>query len=617
MLTEAMEATVFRCLDDASLANAWRGLDQEVRSSPFATHWWASAQAAGTPSPVVVAIARAGRPVAVAAFSLVAGRLMTAAGAFRDYSDWLCAEDDRAACAAAIARALPWKEIRRIRISGIQGSDPLGEALHAEARRHGLFGWLGQIDQAPKLSLVGPDGRRFDSYRFVFKSKNSKRLKIALEKKGAVEFWKARCLDDIGPAVDRLAALHIRRWAPTFTPSGYAIPARRETLRRIAENALAAGCLHFCELHLDGRPISSSMGYVTGNTYGFHAVAFDAGVAGNSTIRSHLAYLLDDLAETTRVTRFDFLSGGEEYKLAVATGTESLRILDVGRNPVAGLVAYAKGAAFEAIYRRPDWYARAKYAKRSIRKFQHKLTVPVEDFRRIAREFGLGRAVANAIRTVRSRFYDDTAMTVSSLPLNPGPALAAGATNDYIEIAPGTFLDYAELVHRRMGDSRSGAVLAFDERTAAGMHLFVVRERGRIVGGGWLQVGGRYAPSEVAGREAVAADAGRDGYVIDVWTAPACRGRRLLSRLLAHMVVHARELGLNGQLHAAIDLRNTASRRGFAKFGFVEGQTLGLRRHAGSEDCLTGAQNKSCSSIDLDRARSNKRTSKPFCGGIP
>ena len=65
-----------------------------------------------------------------------------------------------------------------------------------------------------------------------------------------------------------------------------------------------------------------------------------------------------------------------------------------------------------------------------------------------------------------------------------------------------------------------------------------------------------------------------DAYVIDVWTAPARRGQRLLSILLAHFVLQARRAGLQGRLHAVIDVRNRPSRRGFARFGFVERAVL-------------------------------------------
>lgn len=570
MLTEALTTTVFRRFDDAALVQAWQQLAADTAGSAFASHWWAAVQPGPAASPLAVLVSQAGRPVAVAAFSLQGGHLMIAAGQFRDYSDWLCAADPRA-CADAVARALPWQDIQRIRIAGLKGGDPLGDALYAQARRAGLRGWLGQIDQAPRLSLLAEDGSRFSSYRFVFKSKNSKRLKIALAKKGEVAFWKVASVEEIGPAVDRLAELHIRRWAGTTTPSGLADPRRREVLRRIGEAAHRAGCLHFCELRLDGTPIASSLGYVTGATYGFHAVAFNAHVPGNSSIRSHLAYLLDDLAEATGVTCFDFLSGGEDYKLALASSSEPLRLLDMRRQRLPAGLARLKGQAFEAIYQRPAWYARAKQAKARIGALRQRLRTPVAELRRLAAEFGLRVALGKALRRALARWHDDTALALVSLPLDNAAPAGEGAP---VDIAPGGFLDYAELVALRFGGQRSAAVLDYDGRVQSGMQLFVARVGGQLVASGWLQVGGTYAPTEIGARRPVEADVHNDAYVIDVWTAPARRGQRLLSILLAHFVQQARRAGLQGRLHAVIDVRNRPSRRGFARFGFVERAVL-------------------------------------------
>jgi CelD/BcsL family acetyltransferase involved in cellulose biosynthesis len=119
--------------------------------------------------------------------------------------------------------------------------------------------------------------------------------------------------DDLGVAIDCLAALHASRWADRGMPGIFADPTNAAFLREAAAALLDAGVLRCHLLQLQGRVVAAHLGMVAKGRAYHYIAGFHPAVARLSPGSALLAHAIED-AERNGARAFDFLRGAEDYK---------------------------------------------------------------------------------------------------------------------------------------------------------------------------------------------------------------------------------------------------------------------------------------------------------------
>ena len=115
---------------------------------------------------------------------------------------------------------------------------------------------------------------------------------------------------------------------------------------------------------------------------------------------------------------------------------------------------------------------------------------------------------------------------------------------------------------------------SFFERCRARMRCYIAYSENKPIGCVWLQIRGRYAPTELHGEFEVAANGDTDAYLIDAWVAVAHRGRRVFGALVAKVMEDLHAEGGVQKVLAAVDVENRASVRAFLHAGFAAVEEL-------------------------------------------
>lgn len=186
-----------------------------------------------------------------------------------------------------------------------------------------------------------------------------------LEGRGPVRFRSVTTLDELGPALAALTALHARRWAGQRTSTIFSASLRgrafyAEACRRYARR----GLLDLTLLELDGRPIAGCLSFVERATFYYYMPAWDPDLAAYAPSTLLLAHLIER-AFDRGLERFDFMLGEEEYKAVWATEERSTLRLLVGRRGPRGRLAVASLASLHAARQR----ARASATLRRVRRY--------------------------------------------------------------------------------------------------------------------------------------------------------------------------------------------------------------------------------------------------------
>lgn len=249
-----------------------------------------------------------------------------AASYHADYATLLCAPEDLAATAQALARECcepidqrsteqPWDviDLRRLR-----GDDPALPALEAAFRGHAAEqGWDVRVEQEDVCPVVDFSGGDWESYLGTLDKKARHEIRRKLrraETAGPIRFD----LTDLGAqAVERFIDLHQARWGEEgLFPHTEGGDRSRLFLHRLAEleaNEGAGAQLQIGAVSVGERVIFATVGFDDGTTCYFYNAGMDPDARDLSPgVTGTAAYIRDRLEAGQR--HFDFLRGDETYK---------------------------------------------------------------------------------------------------------------------------------------------------------------------------------------------------------------------------------------------------------------------------------------------------------------
>jgi CelD/BcsL family acetyltransferase involved in cellulose biosynthesis len=319
---------------DLLLAPAWDALTARAgtvfQTSRFLLSWWADAVVKNPAAElIVVGVSDGSDHIGQCALELNRGELRFAGG--RDVVDYMgpvAARGREADVATALAELidtkLPW---RTAVFEGLVDSNPMTRPLIDElTRRDPPIGSTESYDRAPRLR-PGPTP--------YLARLNSKRRKEVLRKRTRLheavgEITVRECAG--APALDRLLA-----WKEAASPDTRAFVASYGGfVRQLVATLAAAGEAHVAELHSNDRPLASAIVFTHRDTRYLYNMSYD--LAWLATAPPGLApgvVLASQLAEQTLDSgrEFDFLKGGQDYKLQLGGVPEDLIRLTLRRTP--------------------------------------------------------------------------------------------------------------------------------------------------------------------------------------------------------------------------------------------------------------------------------------------
>ncbi|MBK1658276.1 GNAT family N-acetyltransferase [Paracraurococcus ruber] len=331
-----------QCFD--TLGVLWRGLEAEAEVSFFQSWTWVGCLAAERyPDPILLRAERGGRLAGLALFNRRRGRLHLAESGdaerdrpFAEYNGPLAIDGD--AAAALLRAAWDVAGARRLVLGGAPPGLPAlagGVALRQQVR------------EAPFLDLdalraAGGDYLATLSANTRYQIRRSNRLYAA---GGDLALAAAADAATLEAWFGELAALHDASWARRGQPGAFATPWLRRFHRRLMADALARGELNLLR-------VTGGAGLV-GILYNFRhrgrVLAYQSGLAdpagqphARPGLTCHALAIAQAVSRGDRV--YDFLAGGQRYKLSLADRQSSLVWVELARpwSP-AGLLARLAG----------------------------------------------------------------------------------------------------------------------------------------------------------------------------------------------------------------------------------------------------------------------------------
>jgi CelD/BcsL family acetyltransferase involved in cellulose biosynthesis len=296
---------------------------------PFAAPWWSCAWwscLGGAGDPRVVAVPGAG---VVALWRDAAGVVRVMGGEdVTDYPGPVLAPGGAGAMAAGLLDALgphgtAWS---RLVVHNQRGREGFAPALAAEAARRGLPVRL--TDDVEPVALL-PLPATADAWvsglgRHARHELARKRRRLARERPGAA--LRSATPASLDADLDAFVALH--RTAPG-EKGAFMTPAREAFFRRVAAEAAAAGVLRLDVLEDGGAPLAMMLGFRTLRAFLLYNAALDQAARALSPGIVLVAALVERaIGEGLEV--FDFLRGGERYKLELGARLEPLQRVEVG-----------------------------------------------------------------------------------------------------------------------------------------------------------------------------------------------------------------------------------------------------------------------------------------------
>src|SRR5439155_1532472 len=142
-----------------------------------------------------------------------------------------------------------------------------------------------------------------------------------------------------GAALERLLALHDRRWAAQGGSDAMTRPSIRDFHRRVVPALAERGMVRFEELWVEGACRATYYGFTRGDHYWLYQTGYDPSWARKSVAFVRMGLSIKEWVD--RGARFyDFLRGTETYKFDWALGARvTLKVEAVGARPAARLLA--------------------------------------------------------------------------------------------------------------------------------------------------------------------------------------------------------------------------------------------------------------------------------------
>jgi CelD/BcsL family acetyltransferase involved in cellulose biosynthesis len=168
-----------------------------------------------------------------------------------------------------------------------------------------------------------------------------KRLLRALRSLPGFETRTAVTPEEVGPAMERLLALHDRRWSRQGGSNAMARPMVKEFHRDAVRRLARAGIVRIEELWVDGACRASYYGMESGDRYHLYQTGFDLDWARRSVAFIRLGLSIQEAADRG-VKTYDFLRGNETYKFDWANATRVTVRVQVARRSLAPALYVAR-----------------------------------------------------------------------------------------------------------------------------------------------------------------------------------------------------------------------------------------------------------------------------------
>lgn len=332
-----------------ALRDEWRELEARAGASFFLSWSWLGTWVGALPAgvcPKVLRARRSGRTVGLAL--VVPGRIRSIPlcggrglwlhatgvseldGIAIEHNGWLVeiGDDDasRAMLAFLCRAGQPWRRLTlphlQSRAAGALGEPEPGLVLRSvdepswlvnlRAARTHPTGYLGMLDSDTRRKL--------------------RRTREACEAFGAIEVSAAADLDAARRYLDRLVALHARRWAGRDEPSSFVRPFAQTFHASLVESAFARGEIQLLRIAAGPREIAYFYNFVHRGRVSYYqsGIDYDALPAKHSPGLLGLALAVEhNMALGHDV--FDFLAGASHYKRHLSTHQEVLRTVVLER----------------------------------------------------------------------------------------------------------------------------------------------------------------------------------------------------------------------------------------------------------------------------------------------
>ena len=147
--------------------------------------------------------------------------------------------------------------------------------------------------------------------------------------------------DDVGPALERLLALHDKRWAAQGGSDAMTRPAVKDFHRDVVVRLASAGLVRFEELWIDGSCRASYYGMESGDRYYLYQCGYDPAWAKHSVAFTRLGLSIQDAA-ARGLRVYDFLRGNETYKFDWANATRVTLTVQVAQRSQAATLFLAR-----------------------------------------------------------------------------------------------------------------------------------------------------------------------------------------------------------------------------------------------------------------------------------
>lgn len=339
-------------VDFDRIGDLWRDLEARADGSFFQSWAWVGCLASERfPNPVLLQAREGGVAVALGLFNRrrrLGGSdlLLNESGTSRfdavfvEHNGFLI---ERGHSAGSIAECLDAaigasrRRPRRVVLSGIPES--YLAALRQAPYRHAIRA----TRAAPFVDLRGlrQQGEAYLDRLSANTRYQLRRSRRRYEAAGELLLHRAESIAEAGDFLSRLAELHQRYWTGRGRPGAFANPDFRRFHEALIERAFAGGAIDLMRVSAGGQ----ALGYLynlryRGTVYayqsGFDYAASDAQRKPGLTCH-HLA-IEKYLAEGAE--RYDFLAGGDRYKLSLSTGAATLYWVEIG--PRRRLVAVSQ-----------------------------------------------------------------------------------------------------------------------------------------------------------------------------------------------------------------------------------------------------------------------------------
>jgi len=223
------------------------------------------------------------------------------------------------------------------------------DGLAGDSRSLPLLAWRFGVDPRFKFDLqpgqicpyLALEGGWEEVVRRTRRPHQFKRLLRELRSLPGFETRTAVTPEEVGPAMERLLALHDQRWSGQGGSDAMARPMVKEFHRDAVRRLARAGIVRIEELWVDGACRASYYGMESGDRYHLYQTGFDLDWARRSVAFIRLGLSIQEAADRG-VKTYDFLRGNETYKFDWATATRVTVRVQVARRSLAPALYVAR-----------------------------------------------------------------------------------------------------------------------------------------------------------------------------------------------------------------------------------------------------------------------------------